>query len=270
MSRFSKAVMTHSPSLQQKFDSVLTPFAQQKAKFPPIREYCVRILGVKFTGDHAFCPVHTGHGGHSFQITDKTQKWQCWGRHHCARHGTGTIDRGQPCTCRGDVLDLHMLKFTFDSKWEAIASLIRGDSAQLLPVKADKFLVGGQQTLNGAGSSSAVNESRVARALEEFAFVTPEYLRSESAFRRPTAFCFANVFREILQPEDLPIVFRTKFEAIIGRKALDLLQEVPDSLQYLGRWTAKDAKGSNTLDNLAERLFVNVESPPGENLQCRK
>jgi hypothetical protein len=59
----------------------------------------------------------------------------------------------------------------------------------------------------------------------------------------------------VLRPGELPIVFQTIFDAIIGRKALALLQELPDRLQYLGRWTAKDVRGSNTLDNLQERLL---------------
>jgi hypothetical protein len=138
------------------FDSVLT-FAQQKARFPLIREYCERILEVKFQGDHSYCPIHTGHGGHAFEITDSTQKWQCWGRcrDNCPRHGNDTIDYTQPCVCRGDVLDLHMLCFEFESKREAINSLINGDGKSL-PRKADKCLVDGQPKLIGAATTNSV------------------------------------------------------------------------------------------------------------------
>ena len=149
-----------------------------------------------------------------------------------------------------------MLCFEFQSKREAIESLISGNG-RLLPRKADKFLIDGEPKLNGAATT--INEGRVARALKEFAFITPEFVRNESDLRRPNAFCFAAILLGMLRADDWPIVFFTKYKAIIGRRAIDALQRMPDRIQFLGRWTAKDESGSNTLDNLQERLFVNVE-----------
>jgi hypothetical protein len=147
-----------------------------------------------------------------------------------------------------------MLKFTFNSKREAIESLINGNGELLERGKAGKFVVCGQpltDRLTLPQAPKVINERRVARALREFAFVTPEYLRGESDFQRPNAFAFAKVFLSVLRPGELPIVFQTIFDAIIGRKALALLQEVPDRLQYLGRWTAKDVRGSKHLGQVA-------------------
>jgi hypothetical protein len=215
--------------LAKAFDSVLT-FAQEKARFPLIREYCQEILKLEFNGDHSYCPIHTGHGGHAFEITDSTQKGQCWShcRDNCPRHGNDTIDYTQPCTCRGDVLDLHMLCFEFESKREAINSLINGDGKSL-PRRADKFFVLPQETKPKA---KKVNERLVARIEREFHFVDRSYLERASGVRSPVAADFAQMFLEdILRPDDLPIVFFTKFEAIIGRKAVDALERVPDRLQ---------------------------------------
>jgi hypothetical protein len=159
-----------------------------------------------------------------------------------------------------------MLKFTFNSKWEAIESLISGNGELLERGKAGKFVVCDQPL---SKAPKVINQRRVSRALKEFAFVTPDYLRRESDFLRPNAFAFAHIFLGMLRKEDWPIVFFTKFEAIIGRRAIDALQRMPDRIQYLCRSTAKRENGSNTLDNLQERLFVNVEfddMPPEEQL----
>jgi hypothetical protein len=252
-------------SRAEKFDSVLT-FQQQKARFPELRQYCETNLGLTFKGDYSYCPIHVGHTGHSFEVTDATQKWHCWSkcRDRCARHGNGESDRTQPCTCRGDVLDLHMLCFEFESKREAIASLINGSES--LKGRAAKFLL---LTVKPKAKPAkfVVNERLVARALRGFAFATPDYVRSKSDIRNPVASDFAQMLlRQFLAATYLPIVFFTKYKAIIGRRAVDALQRIPDRLQYVGRWTARSEKGSNpkkrgsnTLDNLKERLFVNVE-----------
>ena len=139
----------HSLSQRQAFNSVRT-FEQEKARFPSIRDYCLQILRVNFKGDPAFCPMHGGHTGHSFQINDTTQKWRCWSecRDRCPRHGNGSsIAYQQPCICRGDILDLHMLTFQFESKREAIDSLLSGECGEPLPKRTDKFVVVSSRTV---------------------------------------------------------------------------------------------------------------------------
>ncbi len=173
-----------SSSLAEAFASVLT-FSQKKAKFPAIRNYCAQVLGLRFKGNHSFCPIHGGHGGHAFQIDDQTQAWQCWSecRERCPRHKDGAkADRSQPCICRGDVLDLHMLTHAFKSKREAIDSLIKGEGNRLPRSNAAKFFV--DRTPN---PKPKVNDTLIARISKAFSFVDEAYLRKRSPVHQPEA-----------------------------------------------------------------------------------
>jgi hypothetical protein len=253
-----------SSSLAKAFAEVLT-FEQEKAKFPRIRDYCCLRLGLRFKGDYANCPIHAGRSGHSLQINDETQTWQCWSqcRERCRRHKNGGGDRSQPCICRGDVLDLHTLTHRFKSKREAIDSLIKGGAeGNRLPISeaeagkwkgnfqnadsTDKFFV----------DRTAPKPTLIARISKAFSFVDEDYLREHSPFVEPEAADFAKL---LLQIATLPIVFRTKYQALTGARAVAALQRRPDRLQYLCSCTAKSAAGSNTLDNMKTRLFLDVE-----------
>ena len=227
-------------SFAAKFDSVLT-FQQQKARFPELRGYCEKVLKLKFKGNHCFCPIHGGHSGHSFQIDDEAQKWQCWSecRERCSRHSDGQADRSQPCTCRGDVLDLHLLCFEFESKQEGITSLING--SELPKVKAGKFfLLTGKPRVKQA--KSGVDEKLVAESVEGLCFCHFRLSPEQERYSESGRFRFRSNIRNILQPNDLPVVFFTKYKAIIGRRAVDALRQVPDEIQYLfaGRGRVKE------------------------------
>ena len=217
-------------SKAEAFNAVLT-FAE--AKQMRLRDYCVNHLKMTFVGNYSYCPMHGGHTGHSFMINDKTQKWQCWSEcpQKCPRHGSKPYDKDRPCTCRGDIIDL-----------------------QRLPKLPISERTGKRPTDKACFAKRKSEQPQL--SLRHLPAID---LRSHSPIKHPEAKDFANWWLGILQPEDLPIVFETKYQAIIGDRAKRALSKCPQRMQYLCQSTGIDSRGSNTDANLKERLFLDVE-----------
>ena len=206
-----------------------------EAKKQSIRDFCVNQLKMTFQGTYSYCPMHGGHTGHSFQINNQTQTWQCWSecREKCLRHSAKPYEKTKPCTCRGDIIDLQRLP--------------------KLPIS--------QRTGQNRTDKSFLSEKKRQQQQPELSLrhLPKVDLRKQSPVRNPEAKDFADWWLGILKPEDLPIVFETKYRAIIGDRARRALAKCPQRMQYLCQCTGIDPRGSNTDDNLKERIFLDVE-----------
>jgi hypothetical protein len=107
---------------------------------------------------------------------------------------------------------------------------------------------------------SLKDDRLIAEALSREFTITRMLIYKTSPAQMPSAKDFAAWLMQ--QPiEGHLIVARTKFEALIGRRALWELRRAPDRLQYLVGCTAKretGGKGNPNL-NLDQPMFLNVE-----------
>ena len=251
--------------LAAKFNAIAaaTPWSV-KRKYP-IKAYCERYLGLKFTGKKCECPLHDGHSGNlQFVINEATSRWYCFG--DCPP------DPGHDHRS-GDVIDLHRIVKGLASNEAALKDLVTVD--------LDVGLVGPRPNLFSSSSKpktpkavapkpktpKPVDTELVSKILADMENVN---LNSPNG---ATAFDFAKLMLErILRPDDKPIVFFDKRELprIVGRRARRLLERMPDKLQYLTSSVYIDEAGSNTNANIKERIFLDVEfddMPLGDQLK---
>jgi len=207
-------------ALAEAFNQTII-FAQQKKLFPDLREYCEKVLKLKFRGSHARCPLHRERKGMAFYIDDCTQKWRCWGK----------------CEDWGDVLDLHRALFAFATKQEAIDSLLSLGLKQGHPC-LDSL------PQRRAAAAVALNEKRLRRIWRQYARVGREYVRERSPVHQPTAADFAQLLLELMDRGELPIVFvQDVYTPLIGQRARRALEKWPERIQYLCCCTARQVDG---------------------------
>jgi hypothetical protein len=231
----------------EEFDAVgiETPIEQARKRWP-IREYCEEILALRFKHRKCKCPLHNGDSETSFVIDEESGDWFCFG--HCP------ADPGKNYR-RGDVVDLHRIVNQFESELEASKDLLSAKpKTHRLEPGQHSFLPVKRKVENKA------EKKLLARVLASSSQVTDDLIRQASSLKSPSAVDFGDWLLRQSVTGHL-IVARSKYEALVGRRARRAISTAADRLQYLCCSTAKTESRHKTEENLNVQspLFLNLE-----------